>query len=486
MELANDNFFGAEQIFGKSLLTVPNVGLWSVYLNYIRRRNDLTNDVTGTARTTISQAYDFVLANIGIDRDSGKIWQEYIQFIRSAPGQIGGNNWQDQQKMDQLRKAYQKAVCVPMSTVNALWKEYDQFEMSLNKITGRKFLQEKSPAYMSARSSSTALENITKDLKRTNLPKLPPAMGFEGDQEYIQQVEMWKRWIQWEQEDPLVLKSDELDVYHKRVLYVYKQATMALRFWPEIWVEAAEWCFNNGLEQDGKDFLTQGVAANPESCLLAFKQADYLEAVLPIEEGEEGLISRGAAIRAPYNKVLDALYESIVQLKIRESQELTRIEEASAIDTSVDAVLERIEEDDDEDGLQSEAQAKEAAKNNQIKAVQAGFAAQTRLLSRTISFAWVALMRAMRRVQGKGKVGAPLGGSRQILNDARQRGRITSDVYVASALIEHHVYKDPAGTKIFERGAKLFPEDEVFLLEYLKHLLSIGDTTSKSPISHYL
>ena len=135
MELENDNFGAAEQIFGKSLLTVPNVQLWSTYLNYIRRMNDLTNDATGNARTTVSQAYDFVLANIGVDRDSGKIWQEYIQFIRSIPGQIGGSSWQDQQKMDTLRKAYQRAICVPMSTVSSLWKEYDQFEMGLNKMT---------------------------------------------------------------------------------------------------------------------------------------------------------------------------------------------------------------------------------------------------------------------------------------------------------------------------------------------------------------
>jgi cleavage stimulation factor subunit 3 len=135
MELSNDNFYAAEQIFGKSLPSVPNVQLWSVYLNYIRRRNDLTNDPTGVARAIVSQAYDFVLANIGMDRDSGKIWQEYIQFIRSAPGQIGGSSWQDQQKMDQMRKAYQRATSVPMSNIVSLWKEYDQFEMSLNKIT---------------------------------------------------------------------------------------------------------------------------------------------------------------------------------------------------------------------------------------------------------------------------------------------------------------------------------------------------------------
>jgi len=91
-------------------------------------------------------------------------------------------------------------------------------------------------------------------------------------------------------------------------------------------------------------------------------------------------------------------------------------------------------------------------------------------------------MRAMRRVQGKGAVKSEIGGSRTIFSDARQRGKILSEVYVASALLEHHVYKDPAGTKIFERGAKLFPEDSTFILEYLKHLISIGDTTSKSTL----
>ncbi|KAK5279338.1 mRNA 3'-end-processing protein rna14, partial [Cryomyces antarcticus] len=103
---------------------------------------------------------------------------------------------------------------------------------------------------------------------------------------------------------------------------------------------------------------------------------------------------------------------------------------------------------------------------------------QIKLLSRTVSFIWIALMRAMRRVQGKGKVNDPVGGSRQIFTDARKRGRLTSDVYVASALIEYHCYKDPAATRIFEKGMKLFPEDEAFALEYLKHLISINDITN--------
>ncbi|KAJ5749978.1 mRNA 3'-end-processing protein rna14 [Penicillium manginii] len=83
-------------------------------------------------------------------------------------------------------------------------------------------------------------------------------------------------------------------------------------------------------------------------------------------------------------------------------------------------------------------------------------------------------MRAMRRIQGKGKAGEELG-SRSIFAEARKRGRITSDVYIASALMEYHCYKDPSATKIFERGAKLFPQDENFALEYLKHLIDIND-----------
>lgn len=135
MESENNELYRLEQIFNRTLLNIPNVQLWSLYLDYVRRRNPLTTDTTGQARRIISSAYDFALQNIGIDKDSASIWIDYIQFIRSGPGNIGGSGWQDQQKMDLLRKAYQRAICVPTHAVNTLWKEYDQFEMGLNKLT---------------------------------------------------------------------------------------------------------------------------------------------------------------------------------------------------------------------------------------------------------------------------------------------------------------------------------------------------------------
>lgn len=326
---------------------------------------------------------------------------------------------------------------------------------------------------MTARSSYTELQNITRDLNRTSIPRLPPVPGSEGDIEFSQQVEIWKRWIEWEKMDPLVLKEDEPSVFKTRVVYVYKQALMALRFLPEVWFDAAEFCFLNDMEDEANEFLRQGVEANPESCLLAFKQADRLEITT---ETEHDPIKRGSKVREPYDKLLDALYDLIAKARTRESQDVARMEQTFA---NLGADKQSSNEDEDDD--QSETKVRESVKNAQIEAVRNAHAIQIGIVSRTISFAWIALMRSMRRIQGKGKPGE-VPGSRQIFADARKRGRITSDVYIASALIEYHCYKDPAATKIFERGAKLFPEDETFALEYLKHLIDINDITSKSAI----
>jgi cleavage stimulation factor subunit 3 len=335
--------------------------------------------------------------------------------------------------------------------------------------------------YMSARTANNNLDNITQGLVRTTIPRLPPVPGFEGDQEYAKQVELWKKWIHWEQEDPLSLKDEDPKAYKARVLYVYKQALMALRFWPEMWVDAADWCYNNDLEKEGDTFLDDGIAGNPESCLLAFKKADRLESTLL---AEEGAAERGAKVRAPFDKLLDTLYDMIKQLKAREARDLAKLEESSALDASISAIISKAEDDDEES--EEDEKARKAAKAAQTKIIQDGYASQAEVLSRVISFAWIALMRAMRRIQGKGSVQDSVGGSRKIFADARARGKLTSDVYVAAALIEWNVYREKAGTKIFERGAKLFPEDANFTLEYLKHLLEIADTTSKLfPLSSY-
>ncbi len=294
----------------------------------------------------------------------------------------------------------------------------------------------------------------------------------------MEQLEIWKRWIQWEKNDPLVLKQEDVAAYRDRVVFVYKQALMAMRFWPDLWCDAADFCFLHNMDTEGNDFLTHGMTANPESCLLAFKRADRLELTTANEEGDEAAKRRGAAIREPYDKVLDALYDLIEKARTREEREISSIETQFAIDdieqrNAVNGV------DRDEDVNHQDRGDREKRKTAQLETLKNDYAVQVRLLSQTISNIWIALMRAMRRIQGKGVVGGDVGGSRQIFTDARKRGRLTSDVYVASALMEFHCYVPLTAKKIFEHGLKLFPDDADFALEYIRHLIANNDHTSK-------
>lgn len=45
--------------------------------------------------------------------------------------------WKEGQKMDDLRRVYQRAVSIPLNNVETIWREYDQYENGLNKITVR-------------------------------------------------------------------------------------------------------------------------------------------------------------------------------------------------------------------------------------------------------------------------------------------------------------------------------------------------------------
>ena len=129
---------GVEQIFNRTLKKIPNLALWGAYLDHIRRYYNISLDKSGTiASQTNHAAYEAVLDAVGIDKDSGQLWQEYIHFIKSGPGVIGQSDWQAQSKMDLLRKAYQRAIGIPMQNVEAIWKDYTNFEMSLNKTTVR-------------------------------------------------------------------------------------------------------------------------------------------------------------------------------------------------------------------------------------------------------------------------------------------------------------------------------------------------------------
>jgi len=485
MELEQDQLSAVEKIFNTSLIQLASVDMWTLYIDYLRRIHPLINDTDGTKRGILFAAFEMAFTHIGIDPDSGRLWREYIDFIKSYPGTVGGTGWQDAQKSDQMRKAYHQAIKLPHSEVGALFKEYNQFELGMNKATGRKYLQEQSPHYMTAKTARTQLERILLGLDRTSLPKLPPLYGCAGDMEDAAQMQKWRAWVAWEKEDPLVFREEEVGVYRQRIVYAYKQATMQMRFHPEMWYEAASWCYAEKTDEmiaKGEEFLDQGLEANPESVLLALVKAERVESSLEGGNSDEVAVRNGKALDVVFEGILQPLYALFRKTSEKIKAEVVRIQEYYDGLTPDEDEAAAMLEDADEEGRANDlpsniAKPKTRAQRmqEQIETYRTATSLHQENLKATISYLWIAKMRAFRRIQGQGQPNKEKKGLRGVFAEARPRGLLTSAVYIASAQMEWFCYKDPSASKIFDRGHKLFPLDEGFTLEYLRHLVQTHD-----------
>jgi hypothetical protein len=132
--MQNEDTKKAETSFSKVLLQVPHVRCWALYIDYIRRMNNLATDQSGNARTIINSAFEFTLKHVGQDPSSLQVWQDYISFVKSMPGAISGEGWQDKQKVDACRKAYRQALSIPLPNLLQLWSEYTNFEITASRV----------------------------------------------------------------------------------------------------------------------------------------------------------------------------------------------------------------------------------------------------------------------------------------------------------------------------------------------------------------
>ncbi|KAK9466995.1 hypothetical protein V1512DRAFT_262863 [Lipomyces arxii] len=457
MEQSAGEFAKADDIYRRAVEAVTSLPLWTHYLNYVRRRN---NVISGgdAARQTILQAFELVTNKIGIDVRSGKIWKEYIDFIKSAPE--GKSTWETQQKMDLLRKVYQRVVCIPVEGLETLWQDYNSFENGLNSTTARKFVSERAPAYLTARSCLKKLQSLSSQLDRTAIPTVPKWR----DQE-LNQLDLWNSWISWERSDPLGFTAEDRksgmpggqDQVTERVLYAYRQALQPLRFYPQMWFDMSEYCLSVNMLDLQLALLKEGTAGNPGSCLLHFRLAEVYELAKKKEDAK---------------KTYQALADSIVkEIKLVEAtgeekkNALQSKEETKSIYSSGD----KGNDDDDED---PPVKKKNTVLDLKIQRVEEKTSERVSALSKDLTLCNTMYMRAMKRMEG-------LKAARQVFSDARKLSYSTYHIFVASALMEYHHNKSPdIASKIFEIGLRRFADTIAFVEKYLEFLITINDDTN--------
>lgn len=268
------------------------------YLHYIRRQNPLPPIPPSastlpsaylSARLSITQAYEFALSHVGLDPLSAPIWREYLAFVREGETR---SQWEEQGKVSEYRGVVGRAVRVPMDGLEDIWREYDQFEGQVNRVTVRsrflsvlsrargrpkaddppppcaspqakKFLAERSPTYMTSR---TLLKEVRARLPPAALavPPAPPTRPTWATPADHAVVHAWRAYVDWERSNPCGFEGDDVGECKKRVGYALRRCVGGEgRFYPELWVLAAEWERSEDRIDEAAAFLRAGLEAIP-------------------------------------------------------------------------------------------------------------------------------------------------------------------------------------------------------------------------------
>ena len=52
------------------------------------------------------------------------------------------NDWEEQQKIEEIRKVYHRALSNPLDLIEQIWKDYDAFETEFNKVSVNLFINQ--------------------------------------------------------------------------------------------------------------------------------------------------------------------------------------------------------------------------------------------------------------------------------------------------------------------------------------------------------
>lgn len=118
---------------------------------------------------------------------------------------------------------------------------------------------------MSAFSALKPRKELTDAIKRNFTPR--PLQGTDVEN---QQLAAWQALVTWERSNPLMLDAASVIA---RVQFAYRQATTSLRFFSEIWYEAAMYMSEVGRTDDAVALFKEGVAALPERCVGTWEQS---------------------------------------------------------------------------------------------------------------------------------------------------------------------------------------------------------------------
>ena len=410
-----------KSIFSRCLLACPSAELWRSYTRYMVKTNDPT---TEEGVQTIKAAFEYTMDAVGEDVDAGPLWLDCVTFLQSVdathacPDAAGEHA--ESARMQEVRRAYQRAVSVPTTSIDALYREYDAFETKLSPTLAKALLAEVKPRVDVARAALKERKKKRDTLVVGGLAG-PPEPNKE-DKSPEGQCRLWRALIAWEKTNPQRLEPNEdagettSTQLVARVTLAYEQALMSLRHFPDVWLELAAWHESEGRAEEAASALERAREAIPTCALLHFAAADLEEA-------------RGDAVAAK------AVYESLLDVYEAKANDAA---EAAVADGSVASAVDFAHPPMDNETL----------------------------------LAYVEYLRCCRRSEGSQS-------SRKAFMRARRAPGVRWELFVAAAQLEwRYDHNDKVARNIFELGLKTFIDDPAYVLEYADFLVGTNDVAN--------
>ncbi|KAG7654662.1 Tetratricopeptide-like helical domain superfamily [Arabidopsis suecica] len=289
-QMAVNNDDATKQIFSRCLLTCLQVPLWQCYIRFIRKVYD-KKGAEGQEETT--EAFEFMLNYIGTDIASGPIWTEYIAFLKSLPAL---NLNEDLHRKTALRKVYHRAILTPTHHVEQLWKDYENFENTVNRQLAKGLVNEYQPKFNSARAVYRERKKYIEEID-WNMLAVPPTGTSKEETQWV----AWKKFLSFEKGNPQRIDTASST---KRIIYAYEQCLMCLYHYPDVWYDYAEWHVKSGSTDAAIKVFQRALKAIPDSEMLKYAFAEMEE-------------SRGAIQSAKklYENILGASTNSLAHIQ---------------------------------------------------------------------------------------------------------------------------------------------------------------------------
>lgn len=233
------NFDSTEKLYARSLNSTIHIDLWKSYLVFFKE----TRASNENFNQLMTNEYERALHKVGLDVLSYSIWFDYLNHLKSLE-----NSTESKEKLhNDILKVFGSALKTPMVNIDQIWKDYCQY---LNTSDNTQCPPDEAQKnFQFIKKISREYETVTRQIDRYWLI-LPLDQVTNFDEEF-KQLQVWKRYILWEKQNPLKLESPKAIM--DRVMYAYDQCLTCMSYHCDVWLGAANYLITLSKTEGVKD-----------------------------------------------------------------------------------------------------------------------------------------------------------------------------------------------------------------------------------------